>query len=72
MKAGEGYMTPKAFDKNKKSTGANDIYYYKLGYKPVPKKIKGSGLEVKQLFEKEELTDSYLLTTKENPTVLRH
>ena len=27
------------------------IYYYKLGYKPVPKKIKGSGLEVKQLFE---------------------
>jgi len=54
---GEGYLTPKAFDKNKKSTGANDIYYYKLGYKPVPKKIKGSGLEVKQLFEKEELTE---------------
>lgn len=54
---GIGYMTPKAFDKNKKSTGANDIYYYKLGYKPVPKKIKGSGLEVKQLFEKEELTE---------------
>jgi len=54
---GEGYLTPKAFDKNKKSTGASDIYYYKLGYKPVPKKIKGSGLEVKQLFEKEELTE---------------
>jgi len=54
---GEGYLTPKAFDKNKKSTGANDIYYYKLGYKPVPKKIKGSGLEVKQLFEKEELKE---------------
>tara|TARA_R110000751_G_scaffold11664_1_gene40735 strand:- start:584 stop:1477 length:894 start_codon:yes stop_codon:yes gene_type:complete len=54
---GESYLTPKAFDKNKKSTGANDIYYYKLGYKPVPKKIKGSGLEVKQLFEKEELTE---------------
>lgn len=54
---GIGYMTPKAFDKNKKSTGANDIYYYKLGYKPVPKKIKGSGLEVKQLFEKEELKE---------------
>ena len=47
---GEGYLTPKAFDKNKKSTGAPNIYYYKLGYKPVPKKIKGSGLEVKQLF----------------------
>ena len=54
---GEGYLTPKAFDKNKKSTGAPNIYYYKLGYKPVPKKIKGSGLEVKQLFEKEELTE---------------
>lgn len=54
---GIGYMTPKAFDKNKKSTGANDIYYYKLGYKPVPKKIKGAGTIVKQLWEKEELTE---------------
>ena len=56
---GEGisYLTPKAFDKNKKSTGANDIYYYKLGYKPVPKKIKGAGTIVKQLWEKEELTE---------------
>jgi len=54
---GIGYMTPKAFDKNRKSTGANDIYYYKLGYKPVPKKIKGAGTIVKQLFEKEELTE---------------
>ncbi len=33
-------------------------YYYKLGYKPVPKKIKGSGLKVKQLWEEEkEKTD---------------
>jgi len=48
-----GYMTPNAFNKNKKTNN----YYYKLGYKPVPKKIKGSGLEVKQLFEKEELTE---------------
>ena len=54
---GIGYMTPDAFDKNKKSTGARDIYYYKLGYKPVPKKIKDSGMIVKQLFEKEELTE---------------
>lgn len=54
---GMGYLTPRAFDKNKSSTGAKDIYYYKLGFKPVPKKIKGSGLEVKQLFEKEELTE---------------
>ncbi len=54
---GIGYMTPKAFDKNKKSTGANDIYYYKLGYKPVPKKIKGAGTIVKQLWEKESLNE---------------
>ena len=47
---GIGYMTPRAFDKNKKSTGAADIYYYKLGFKPVPK-IKPKGFEVKQLFE---------------------
>ena len=37
--------------------GAEHIYYYKLGYKPVPKKIKGSGLEVKQLFEIEPLME---------------
>ena len=54
---GISYLTPDAFDKNKKSTGANDIYYYKLGYKPVPKKIKGSGLEVKQLWEKETINE---------------
>ncbi len=48
---GIGYMTPRAFDKNKKSTGAPDIYYYKLGFKPVPK-TKPKGFEVKQLFEK--------------------
>ena len=54
---GMGYLTPKAFDKNKSSTGAKDIYYYKLGFKPVPKKIKGAGTIVKQLFEKEELTE---------------
>ena len=49
MSAGEGmqYSTPKAFSKNKNK------YYYKLGLKPVPNKIKGSGLEVKQLWEEE-------------------
>jgi len=59
VKEGEGigYLTPRAFDKNKSSTGAKDIYYYKLGFKPVPKKIKGAGTIVKQLFEKEELTE---------------
>ena len=54
---GIGYETPKAFDKNKKSKGASDIYYYKLGYKPVPKKIKGSGMIVKKLLEKETLNE---------------
>ena len=48
---GIGYLTPRAFSKNKKSTGAPDIYYYKLGFKPVPK-TKPKGFEVKQLFEK--------------------
>tara|TARA_R100001460_G_scaffold97725_1_gene140372 strand:+ start:110 stop:970 length:861 start_codon:yes stop_codon:yes gene_type:complete len=47
---GIGYLTPRAFNKNKKSKGAPSIYYYKLGYKPVPK-IKPKGFEVKQLFE---------------------
>ena len=54
---GIGYLTPRAFSKNKKSTGANDTYYYKLGYKPVPKKIKGAGTIVKQLWETEELNE---------------
>jgi len=44
---GIGYLTPKAFGKNKKN-----VYTSQYGYKLVPKKIKGSGLEVKQLFEK--------------------
>jgi len=50
---GEGaqYATPMAFNKNKNAKGAKNIYYYKLGFKPVPKKIPGSGLEVKQLFK---------------------
>jgi hypothetical protein len=55
--AGENYATPKAFNPNKNAKGAEHIYYYKLGYKPVPKKIKGSGLEVKQLFEIEPLME---------------
>ncbi len=50
---GAQYATPFAFNKNKKADGTTRNYYYKLGYKPVPKKIKGSGLEVKQLFQEE-------------------
>jgi hypothetical protein len=48
---GIGYLTPNAFGKNKKN-----VYTSQYGYKLVPKKIKGSGLEVKQLFQ-EETTD---------------
>ena len=49
VEEGEGieYLTPNAFGKNKKN-----VYTSQYGYKLVPKKIKGSGLEVKQLFEK--------------------
>ena len=36
-----------------KSKKRKNIYYYKMGYKDVPKKIKGSGLEVKKLYEGE-------------------
>ena len=43
---GMGYLTPRAFGKIK-----NNVYTSQYGYKLVPKKIKGSGLEVKQLFE---------------------
>ena len=48
---GEQYATPYAFNKNKKAKGAASNYYYKLGFKPVPEKVPGSGLEVRQLFK---------------------
>ena len=52
--SGETYATPFAFSKTLKPPK----YYYKLGYKPVPNKIKGSSLQVKQLWEEEkEKTD---------------
>ena len=51
---GAQYATPFAFNKNKKANGTARNYYYKLGFKPVPKKIKGSGIETKQLFQEEE------------------
>jgi len=54
---GEQYATPKAFNKNKNAKGEATKYYYKLGYKLVPNKIKGSGLEVKQLFETEPINE---------------
>lgn len=54
---GIGVASKHAFNKGTNSKGTKNIYYYKLGYKPVPKKIKGSGLEVKQLFEIQPLTE---------------
>jgi hypothetical protein len=36
--AGGGYTTPFAFNPDKKAKGAKNIYYYKLGFKPVDKK----------------------------------
>lgn len=52
--SGETYATPFAFSKSSKPPK----YYYKLGYKPVPNKVKGSSLQVKQLWEEEkEKTD---------------
>ena len=55
--AGEQYATPNAFNPNKKAKGAENIYYYKLGFKPVNKKALNKvakGIEVKQLWEEEE------------------
>ena len=56
---GAQYATPYAFNPNKKAKGTARNYYYKLGFKPVPKKIKGSGLEVKQLFQEESKEQSF-------------
>ncbi len=33
--SGAQYATPYAFNPNKKAKGAQNIYYYKLGWKPV-------------------------------------
>ncbi|MDB4276925.1 hypothetical protein N9864_00220 [bacterium] len=49
---GMNYATPYAFGGKKKYKYKDGgIYTKKFGYKLVPNKIKGSGLEVKQLFE---------------------
>jgi len=54
---GEGYATPAAFASKTNSKGTKNIYYYKLGFKPVPDKIKGSGLPVKKLWEEDILNE---------------
>lgn len=49
--SGAQYATKYSFKKGTNEKGVKNPYYYKLGWKPVPDKIKGSGLEVKKLFE---------------------
>ena len=49
--AGAQYASKYSFKKGTNEKGVKKPYYYKLGWKPVPNKIKGSGLEVKKLFE---------------------
>jgi hypothetical protein len=54
---GANYATPAAFNPNKNAKGAQNIYYYKLGFKPVDTKTlhkKAKGIDVKQLWEEEE------------------
>jgi hypothetical protein len=53
---GANYAPPVAFNKNKKAKGAKNIYYYKLGYKPVPN-IKPKSYDIKKLWEDETLNE---------------
>jgi hypothetical protein len=51
---GANYATPNAFNPNKKAKGAQNIYYYKLGWKPVNAKAlhaKAKGIEHKDLWK---------------------
>jgi hypothetical protein len=54
--AGENYATPAAFNPNTNAKGAKNIYYYKLGFKPVNAKAlnkAAKGIDVKKLWEEE-------------------
>ena len=63
---GANYATPNAFNPNKKAKGAQNIYYYKLGWKPVNAKAlhkQAKGIEHKDLWKKkleEESTSTYV------------
>jgi hypothetical protein len=50
---GEGYATPAAFKSKTNSKGTKNIYYYKLGFKPVPN-IKPKSYDKKKLWEEGE------------------
>jgi hypothetical protein len=68
---GANYATPNAFNPNKKAKGAQNIYYYKLGWKPVDaeklhkqsKTIDHKDLWKKKLEENEE-TSQYVESLK--------
>jgi len=52
--SGANYATPHAFNPNKKANGAQNIYYYKLGFKPVNRKKlrqKSKMFDYKDLWE---------------------
>jgi hypothetical protein len=49
---GVGIATKSVFNKNKNAKGAKNIYYYKLGFKPVPD-IKPKSYSIKKLWEEE-------------------
>jgi hypothetical protein len=63
---GENYATPAAFNPNTNAKGTKNIYYYKLGFKPVNAKAlnkAAKGIDVKKLWEEEETKfdiESYL------------
>lgn len=64
---GANYATPNAFNPNKNAKGAQNIYYYKLGWKPVDaKKLnkQAKGIEHKNLWTKplteDESTQTYI------------
>lgn len=65
---GAQYATPYAFNPNKKAKGAQNIYYYKLGWKPVPaeelhkqsKVIDHKDLWKKKLEETKEESKAYI------------
>jgi len=53
---GANYATPAAFSSKTNSKGAKNIYYYKLGFKPVPN-IKPKSYDKKKLWEDEMLNE---------------
>jgi hypothetical protein len=64
---GANYATPNAFNPNKKAKGAQNIYYYKLGFKPVNSPAlhkKAKGIDHKDLWKKKleetAITDNYI------------